>query len=370
MQNSSKIWNEIIYKTNFHVNEVYTEKQISKYTKQLQILNNIAYFYACDALRELGSFDSMNTVKSVNEILTESKIPDKYKKSLIRILNMCAEYGLLLNVNNNRYSRINIWPIDPLINNLENIQSFFYDEKQLLDFVIQHGRSLPNILRGKIHAAELLFTGGTMSVATEIYTKTPPFKYCNNIASISLEVISKYHSKNKSLRVIEIGAGTGATTDYVIKNIKDKISLYLFTDISNFFLLSARKRFINLSFMQYCLLDIETPPDICLKDSFDIVIAAHVLHATKRIDETLTNVHSLLVDSGFLILLEETSIQPFFNVTMGMQSGFDRFEDTSIRKTHPLLNSRQWKDAILKSGFQNYFDLPEIMGIRPIIIQK
>lgn len=370
MKNSSQIWNEIIYKTNLYVNEFYTEKQILKYTKQLQILNNIAYFYACDALRELGNFDSMNTIKSVKEILTESNISDKYEKALVRILNMCVEYGLLLNVNNDRYSRINIWPASPLIKNFENFQSFFNGEKQLLNFVIQHGSSLPNILRGQIHAAELLFTGGTMSVATEIYTKTPPFKYCNNIASISLEVIAKYFSKNRGLRIIEIGAGTGATTDYVIKNIKEKISTYIFTDISNFFLLSARKRFINLPFMQYCILDIETPPDIYPKDSFDIVIAAHVLHATKRIDETLKNVHSLLSDNGFLILLEETSIQPFFNVTMGMQSGFDRFEDTSIRKNHPLLNSRQWKDAILKSGFKNYFDLPEIMGIRPIITQK
>lgn len=77
----------------------------------------------------------------------------------------------------------------------------------------------------------------------------------------------------------------------------------------------------------------------------------------------------LLADGGLLILLEETSMQSFFSVTMGMQTGFDRFDDAPLRTDHPLLSTERWESAVLQAGFSRYVDFPDVMGIRPILIQ-
>ena len=36
---------------------------------------------------------------------------------------------------------------------------------------------------------------------------------------------------------------------------------------------------------------------------------------------------------------------------MGLQQGFDRFEDTALRQGHPLLSQEQWQQALLSAGF-------------------
>ncbi|NJL35423.1 MAG: methyltransferase [Leptolyngbyaceae cyanobacterium SM1_4_3] len=82
---------------------------------------------------------------------------------------------------------------------------------------------------------------------------------------------------------------------------------------------------------------------------FDVVIAASVLHATRNIAETLTHIRRLLRPGGLLLLLEETQFHAPFDLTMGLQQGFDRFEDS--RQQHPLLSQAQWQHALSAAGF-------------------
>lgn len=89
----------------------------------------------------------------------------------------------------------------------------------------------------------------------------------------------------------------------------------------------------------------------------------------ERAEDTLSHSRELLADGGLLILLEETSMQPFFSVTLGMQTGFDRFYDALLRTDHPLLSSEQWENASLQVSFRRNVDFPEVMGIRPTLIQ-
>jgi SAM-dependent methyltransferase len=131
------------------------------------------------------------------------------------------------------------------------------------------------------------------------------------------------------LNIIELGAGTGATTARALQCLHPpggdlQYSRYLFTDISPSFFQSARERFKNYPAIEFAVLDISQPPTKqgIEAESFDLVIASNVclldscpaeycadigrqiLHATPNIQETLRNVKSLLKPGG-RVLIEE-----------------------------------------------------------------
>jgi len=67
----------------------------------------------------------------------------------------------------------------------------------------------------------------------------------------------------------------------------------------------------------------------------------------------MRNVRSLLAPAGVLVLIEETALHRVFELNMGLQSGFERFEDYHLRPRHPLLSSEQWRTTLLAHGFED-----------------
>ena len=95
------------------------------------------------------------------------------------------------------------------------------------------------------------------------------------------------HSK-PNLKVLEIGAGTGATTSIILNGLvstsgERMYSSYTFTDISAGFFVSAKDRFKDFQNVEYAILDISRDPvEQGLEEgSFDFIVAANV--STTRI---------------------------------------------------------------------------------------
>src|SRR5205085_5444328 len=131
------------------------------------------------------------------------------------------------------------------------------------------------------------------------------------------------------LRVLEIGAGTGGTTSFVLPALPAARTKYVFSDLSPLFLARAQERMADYPFVDYRILDIERAPDAQGFDSdgFDLVIAANVLHATRDLGETLANVRRLVRPGGELLLLEGTRPQRWIDLTFGLTDGWWRFAD-------------------------------------------
>ncbi len=88
---------------------------------------------------------------------------------------------------------------------------------------------------------------------------------------------------NPNLRILEIGAGTGGTTENVIRHLKDSsgkrlYSKYVYTDISAGFFDKAQMRFSEYPGIDYRMLDItQSPTEQGFEEgSFDLVVAANV----------------------------------------------------------------------------------------------
>ncbi|EFC37927.1 predicted protein [Naegleria gruberi] len=184
------------------------------------------------------------------------------------------------------------------------------------------------------------------------------------------------NGKKKTLRILEIGAGLGGTTKQILPildSLRDYIDVkYVFTDISPLFLVKAKEKFAQFEyFMEFSLLDIEKPfvsSEFIEKDSFDLVIAANVVHATQDLKSVFSLISSLLVSNGQLVLVESDPLgAQFLHFFVGTLKGWWYFKD-SFRKQSALLSGNEWEQVLLDCDFPSNVMLP--IGTANYIIAK
>ncbi|MEC4723477.1 aminotransferase class III-fold pyridoxal phosphate-dependent enzyme, partial [Noviherbaspirillum sp. CPCC 100848] len=212
-----------------------------------------------------------------------------------------------------------------------------------------------DILTARLDPMTILFPNGSMERVASVYANNEvQDKFNGHVANVVADLCSALVAgmPERRLRILEIGAGTGASTSAILAALPRHASIdYCFTDISPAFLARARKRFGQLRFER---LDIEQHP---CRQGFsegeaDLVIANNVLHATSDIGVTLEHVHWLTASGGALVLNEQTELQPFIHLIFGLTDGWWRFTD-SVREgaSSPVLSHAQWTDALGRAGF-------------------
>ena len=155
-----------------------------------------------------------------------------------------------------------------------------------------------------------------------------------------------------------MGAVSGGTCVFVLEELyKYKNAEYYFTDISKVFTRGAEKKFKEkYPFVHFKKLDIENEIESqgFRYEDFDIILGSNVVHSTKNIDYTLSQIKKLLSPSGLFILNEVTAVQDFTSLTFGLLGGWWLFSDAEIRLPNsPLLDIDNWKKSLQKNDFSN-----------------
>ncbi|WP_161627446.1 class I SAM-dependent methyltransferase, partial [Pseudogulbenkiania ferrooxidans] len=139
------------------------------------------------------------------------------------------------------------------------------------------------------------------------------------------------------LRLLEIGAGTGATTAGILDRLApraDRIAEYCYTDISKAFLFHAEREYAPTApYLRTLLLNVEKPlagQDVA-PGSYDFVVAANVIHATRNIRNTLRNAKALLRRGGALLMNEISLHSVCGHLTFGLLDGWWLNEDDEVR---------------------------------------
>ncbi|WP_280412765.1 thioester reductase domain-containing protein [Nocardia asiatica] len=214
----------------------------------------------------------------------------------------------------------------------------------------------PRVLRGELSATEVLFPGGDLGLVGAIYRGNAAYDFSNGLLAALVSAIAHRHEDPRPLRIIEVGAGTGGSTHAVLETLAASgIAFdYHYTDVSPSFLAHGRRTFGTHARLRFAVLDIETDP---IAQGFpahdaDLVICANVLHATRSIDATLSNVRRLLAPGGVLAFTEATTDLEVLALTFGLLEGWHAYRDPEARIPHsPLLSERQWQAAMTAAGF-------------------
>ena len=161
------------------------------------------------------------------------------------------------------------------------------------------GTAFPSILRGKDTAVDVLFQDDNLH---QFYRNGLGFRETNRSL---VSFVAALTDRAPNARVLEIGAGTGATTEAVLA--ASSCAHYTFSDVSSAFFGPAKeklRRYENKT--SFTPFDIECEPSTqgLQTGSFDIVIASNVLHATSDVQMVLRHVRSLIRPGGYLVCAE------------------------------------------------------------------
>ncbi|MFD9737605.1 beta-ketoacyl synthase N-terminal-like domain-containing protein [Umezawaea sp. NPDC059074] len=216
----------------------------------------------------------------------------------------------------------------------------------LLDRCVEH---LPAVLRGEVDPLEVMFPGGSFELVAPVYRSNPIADYFNRVSGEVVAAFQREHS-GRELRVLEIGAGTGSTTRFVLDRLDPRDVSYTFTDLSHAFLNRARDAFADHPFLRFEICDVTDPP-ADHDGAFDVVVATNVLHATADVPATLRNVRRMLREGGVLVLSEVTARQDYSTLTFGLTDGWWAGSDAYRIEHSPLLASEQWQRLLTEAGF-------------------
>ncbi|MEM7385634.1 MAG: methyltransferase, partial [Verrucomicrobiota bacterium] len=207
----------------------------------------------------------------------------------------------------------------------------------------------PSVLRGEQDPMSVLFPGGDTSDLSWLYEQSTGAQLLNGQMRAALEKVLV--ELGRPARVLEIGAGTGGTTSGV-RPLIDQCECYVFTDVSPLLVHAAEKRFGDAGSMKFQTLDIEDEPASqgLEEGTFDVVVAANVLHATSDLKKAVNHVRRLLRPGGYLLLLEGTERLLWLDLIFGLTKGWWAFDDDDLRG-HPLLSVEQWHGVLEGLGF-------------------
>ncbi|AGK75335.1 6-deoxyerythronolide-B synthase [Streptomyces microflavus DSM 40593] len=223
-------------------------------------------------------------------------------------------------------------------------------------------RAFPDILTGRRPATEAIFPGGSLELVQNAYTTNPASAFFNQV--LAADLVARLRRRARALkadapRILEIGAGTGATSAVVLEALRSArldVREYCYTDISRVFLNHAERLFGAENPSLTCeILDIERPvADQGLTlGGYDVVVAANVLHATRDIRHTLRNAKALLRPGGLLVLNELTANNLLSQFSFGLLDGWWRYEDPHLRiQGSPLLSTAHWRHVLTQVGFR------------------
>lgn len=337
------------------------EVNVDEYKKITNILENMSLGIMIKAFMGLGIFVSDNEVLNVEYLFKEKIVVNKYKKLIFQWLDSLVKFKYIQKKEKGIYcckTRLKEININGLLNEAKMHKTMKY-WKGSLEFLVSCNNHIADILSGKVDALSILFPDGQWSRAENFYRYNPVAEYNNRLVAVAIEEYVKCFDKNKTIKILEFGAGTGGTTVEILKRIKNRNIRYTYTDLSTFFTDQAKELFSEYSFIDYGLFNIDEYPQIQGYDpsSYDIIIGANVLHDAKILDNTIENLRTLLSNNGLLVILELTTNKLFHKVSIGLIEGFSSYSDSRLEKNEPLLSPEEWEIQMRKKGMDmtSYF---------------
>ncbi|HYI14369.1 MAG TPA: polyketide synthase dehydratase domain-containing protein, partial [Thermomicrobiales bacterium] len=336
-----------------------SEHGLNVYEALIPALDDLATSYVTQTLRAIGMSFASGTSVDIETLVQRTGIPPRHTQLLARMLEMLEVDGILRRDGA-------VWRVmqPPTVSDPDSVSAALLRQFASADAEIRLttrcGAALADVLTGEANPLQVLFPNGSQSQLEPLYRTSPSARVFNRLVGAAIRAAVDQLPHDRRLRILEIGAGTGATTDHIVAALPTDRIDYWFTDVSPLFVDRARERLGENAGFRFEVFDLEQDPDLqgIPTGEFDIIVAANVFHATTDVSRSLENARSLLAPGGVLVLLEGTQPRRWIDISFGLTDGWWRFSDHEIRHKHPLLTREAWQDALCNTGFTD----PAIIG--------
>src|SRR6476659_6647755 len=175
-------------------------------------------------------------------------------------------------------------------------------------------------------------------------------------------------SSQPTLRVLEIGAGTGSATEILLtlfgeRELLPRLERYVVTEPNAYFRRCNQRKlaaqYPNLP-LQWTTVDLDLPwsKQGIAPGEFDLVYAVNVMHISKNLLFSLNEARLALAAGGWLVIGE--CVRPYDNQPIYPELMFqilDSFTnvqtDAEVRPNPGFLTAEQWRRAFSRAGFQH-----------------
>ncbi|EFQ34124.1 beta-ketoacyl synthase domain-containing protein [Colletotrichum graminicola] len=279
----------------------------------------------------------------------------RFHQHLYKIL----EDTRIININGDVITRTGIpLPAQSAESILEDLMQYHGQHGSLHQLTYNLGSKMAEVLSGEASGPQLLFGDArNRELAADFYGEYPfnkvYFELMANFLTNLAERLKASSHNQTTLRILEMGAGTGGATKMLVPTLV-KLGIpfeYTFTDLSPSLVAQARKKFKSYPSMKFLVHDIEKPPsDPRLYGSQHIVIASNAVHATHSLNESLQNSRKFLRPDGFLMLIEMMETLHCIDLVWGTLEDWWLFDDD---RTHAIVDQTRWERELLSAGYKH-----------------
>ncbi|KAI1178434.1 S-adenosyl-L-methionine-dependent methyltransferase [Nemania sp. FL0916] len=224
----------------------------------------------------------------------------------------------------------------------------FECEAKLMNLI---GPRLAECLSGKLDPLSVLFSSAASRQIMENFYLSAPIMaaHAEQLVSFMINLVRGIAADSQaSVRILEIGAGTGGTTGplvAILENSKLAVN-YTFTDIGPSFVHKAKVRWGRNQWMDFSVLDLEEEIPEQFRGQYDIVIGSNVVHATRDRTATCRRLRDALRPGGVLVLSELTRPIDWYDICFGLLDGWWLADGYAIQP--PTV----WMNAFERAGFK------------------
>ncbi|EHK16304.1 uncharacterized protein TRIVIDRAFT_64889 [Trichoderma virens Gv29-8] len=306
--------------------------------------------YLVEAFEQLGC--NIKTAKPGEKLKPVPYLP-KYEKFMQLFYELLREHARLIEINGSEIVRTaQNCPSKSATSLLEDLIQDEPSHAPEFNLIQVTGPRLANCLSGKEDGIGVIFgTAQGRQRVSDLYALSPINRvWIQQLAYFLEQLVKRMPQDGQPLRIMELGAGTGGTTSTVVP-VLARLGvpiIYTMTDISPSLVGAAKRKYGQYPFMQFQVIDVESPPDPELLRSQHVILSTACIHATRSLPVSLENIHSMLRADGFLVLLEQTKQIPFVDFVFGLLEGWWLFKDG---RRHALAPVAHWEKIMKQVGF-------------------
>jgi SAM-dependent methyltransferase len=350
--------------------------------QSIELMERYSIELAVDLLGQLNLAEQLARWRSADELCSVLNFQPRFSLALNWILTRLVETGCIdvQNDSASRSYRLRNTPWQPDLKHFRALALNIDPGNAATLDLLDHAATLYGIVATDEKSGDQNLLGPQGVPLWLNYFDNNNLTYAVNNWVGGVAAADRLYSRS-TLRVLEIGAGTGSATEILLRllgerDLLPRLERYVVTEPNAYFRRCNQRKlaaeYPNLP-LEWATLDLDVPwsNQGITPGEFDLVYAVNVMHISKNLLFSLNEARLALAAGGWLVIGEcvrPFDKQPIYPELMfQILDSFTNVEtDPEIRPSPGFLTAEQWRRAFSRAGFAPTEIAPDVERIREI----